>query len=205
MKGKFYISGLMVLLTLPLLSCGGGDVGAPGSSGSSDTGIVIQSVSIVGIPTTTDLTPRIDANVHLCSDGKPEAGLFAVDAEMTIVAKKLNESTLAIPPFPAKVDVCTITYLRTIEDPSAPIIPSWTIYPSSCILKEGESKCTVFLIDEYRKGVFWNAIVSGVNVPSERPTKYVALYNCRYNNEFGIGSLEATYHFSIYDYQTCTN
>lgn len=198
----------MVLLTLPLFSCGGGDVGAPGSTGSSDTGIVIQSVSIKGVPTTTDLTPDIDANVHVCSvdaNGVAtyEKGLFRVDAEINILAKRLNESGVANPPFPASVEECTITYLRAVEDPSAPVIPSLTFYPNCILTDSTASTCSVPLIDIQRKHDFWSALVGGINVPSERPTHYVAKYYCKYRNDFGTGYFPIEYDFWIDDFETC--
>lgn len=205
MKGKVIISGLMVLLTLPLFSCGGGETGSPGSSGSNDSGIVIQAVSIAGVSTASDLLPDIDANVHLCSDGKPEAGLFRVSADITILAERLNESGLSNPPFPASVEECTITYLKSNSDPSAPVIPSLTVYPN-CILVDGAaSTCSVALIDIQRKSDFWTAVVSGVNVPSERPTHYVAKYYCKYKSEFGTGYFPVEYDFWIDDFETCAN
>ncbi|MBI5073618.1 MAG: hypothetical protein HZB62_00365 [Nitrospirae bacterium] len=205
MKGKYFISGLIVLLTLPLFSCGGGDIGAPGSTGTQETGIVIESVSIQGVPTESDGTPDIDANVHLCSDGKPEAGLFRVTADISILAKRLNESGVAGPPFPASVEQCTVTYLRAVEDPSAPIIPSLTFFPNCIFTEATETTCNVPLIDIQRKNDFWNALVSGKNVPSERPTHYVAKYNCIYKNEFGTGTFPVEYDFWIDDFENCSN
>ncbi len=209
MKGKVIISGLMLLLTLPLYSCGGGEAGAPGSSGSNDSGIVIQSVSITGTPTATDLTPDIDANVHVCSVdattgvATSEAGLFRVDAAITVLAKRLNESGLSEPPFPASVEECTITYLKSNSDPSAPIIPSLTVYPNCILADSAPTTCSVPLIDIQRKRDFWNAVVSGVNVPSERPTHYVAKYYCKYKSDFGVGFFPVEYDFWIDDFETC--
>lgn len=209
MKGNYFITGLMVLLTLPLYSCGGGDIGSPGTTGSNDTGIIIQSVSIVGVPTASDLTPDIDANVHVCSVDATtgvatfEDGLFRVTADITILAKKLNESTLASPPFPASVEQCTVTYLKAVEDPSAPVIPSLTFFPNCIINDSAPSTCNVPLIDIQRKNDFWTAIVSGKNVPSERPTHYVAKYICIYKNIFGTGTFPVEYDFWIDDFNTC--
>lgn len=209
MKGNYFLSGLMVLLTLPLYSCGGGDIGAPGSTGSNDTGIIIQSVSIVGVPTKTDLTPDVDANVHVCEvdattgEVTVEEGLFRVSAEITVLAKKLNESTLSQAPFPASVEQCTVTYLKAVEDPSAPIIPSLTFFPNCIISDSTASICSVPLIDIQRKNDFWSALVSGKNVPSERPTHYVAKYSCTYKNIFGTGTFLVEYDFWIDDFNTC--
>jgi len=205
MKGKYLISGLMFLLTLPLFSCGGGgEVGSPGSSGSNDSGIVIQAVSIKGVDTVSDKLPAgVDAAIHLCPDGKPEVGLFQVFADITILAKRLNESGLSNPPFPASVEECTITYLKANEDPSAPVIPSWTVYPN-CIFNDGTAAtCSVPLIDQTRKRDYWAARNNGLNLPNESPTHYVAKYYCKYKSEFGTGFFPVEYDFWLDDFQTC--
>ena len=212
MKTKYVYAGLLLLLTLPLFSCGGGDIGTPGSKGSVDTGIVIQSVSIKGVPTATDLTPDIDANVHVCSVDPTtgiatyESGLFRVTADLTITATKLNQSGIGESPFPASLEECTITYLRANEDPSAPLIPSLTVYPN-CVLSDSAggnpNVCNVPLIDIQRKKDFWTALVGGINMPSEYPTHYVAKYVCGYRNGYGRGTFPVEYDFWIADFETC--
>jgi hypothetical protein len=209
MNGKLLISGLMLLFTLPLVSCGGSEVGSPGSSGSNDSGIVIQSVSIAGVETNTDKVPDVDANVHVCSidattgEAEFEEGLFRVSAEITILAKKLNESGLSNPPFPASVEECTITYLKANEDPSAPVISSLTFFPNCVFNDSVEAKCSVPLIDIQRKRDYWAAISNGLNLPSEYPTHYVAKYYCKYKSEFGTGYFPVEYDFWIADFNTC--
>lgn len=210
MNRKVLISGLMLLLTLPLFSCGGGgEVGSPGSTGSNDTGIVIAGVTVAGVSTASDTEKDIDANVHVCTvdattgDTTVEAGLFRVDATMTIIPELLNQSGLSQPPFPASIEECTITYLRANEDPSSPVIPSLTFYPNCILTSPVQTDCTVQLIDIQRKRDFWNAIVTGINVPSERPTHYVAKYYCKYKSQFGTGYFPVEYDFWIDDFETC--
>ena len=211
MKGNVLITGLMLLSTLPLFSCGGSEVGSPGSSGSNDSGIVIQSVSIAGVETDTDKVPDIDANVRVCKvdattgEVTYEKGLFRVSAEITILAKKLNESGLSNPPFPASVEECTITYLKSNSDPSAPVIPSMTIYPNCVFNDSVEATCSVPLIDIQRKRDYWAAISNGLNLPSEYPTHYVAKYYCKYKSEFGTGYFPVEYDFWMADFNTCTD
>jgi hypothetical protein len=157
-----------------LWGCGAGP-GAPGSSGSEDTGINIKSVSIVESP------PDID----VCSIG-------GANATIIIEAAKLNE-TSTFDPFPASVEECKITYRKAIEDPSSPTIESLTIYPN-CPIISGTNECKVILIDSTRKQAYWNAVSGGINNPAEYPTHYIAQYNCKYMNNYGdSGTFETEY------------
>jgi hypothetical protein len=197
MKGKILITGLMVLLSLSLFSCGGGN-GGPGTSGGEDTGIKIKSVSI-----NREAGPDLDAAIHACSDTEVEVGLFRDDAVMTIDAAILNDSGLS-EPFPASVEQCTITYLKANEDPSSPIIPSLTIYPNCIIVEAANNSCNVALIDIQRKRDFWTAVTNGVNIPSEVPTHYIALYRCKYTGNFGeSGYFEVEYDIWLADFDVC--
>ncbi len=197
-----------------LFSCGSGP-GAPGSSGSEDTGIEIQSVSIVPNKTTGgDAGPDLDTATHICSDGKPEpeGGLFRVDATMTIAAAKLNPltpggSTTTVEPFPATVQQCTITYMRPVDNPGAPVIDQWTVFPN-CPLVDGSNTCIVDLIDITRKDKFWSDILtesnSGLGVAA-LPVHYVANYKCIYMNAFGqSGRFEVNLDIFLADFNTCT-
>jgi hypothetical protein len=179
MKGKVLIAGLMLLLSLSLLGCGNSG-GAPGSTNADKTGVLIQSVTI-----TTDSTNG--KNLHVFpTDSIDENAITLDEVTMNIVAAKRNETGLS-QPFPASLEECTITYLKAVEDPSSPIIPSLTTFPN-CILTESTAeanKCTVTLIDAQRKRDYWNAINKGLNLPAEYPTHYVAQYYCKYLSNFG--------------------
>jgi hypothetical protein len=177
---KRYIRSLVILICfLFLYSCGGsGTGGAPGSSGSEDTGIVIQHIDIFG----NDETPEdIDVANHLCPDGtvEPVNALHREDATITIEASLVNEGFNA---FPASVENCTITYRKSNDDPAAPIIETWTVFPN-CIIAEGTNQCVVNLIDIQRKIDFWDDITSSQFKPNVA-TRYLATYSCRYQNNF---------------------
>ena len=112
------------LLAGILAGCGGGS-GSPGSSGSEVTGIQIQSVTM-----SSEEGPDFDvysAPLACPADNPtgPEALLHREDAVISITAAKLNPAG-GFDPFPASVEECTITYKKANEDPSAPVIESWT-------------------------------------------------------------------------------
>lgn len=189
MKNKYYgfIAGFVSLIVLA--GCGGGS-GAPGSSGSDETGIVIKSVNAV--PTNVD----VDTAIHICPNGEPEPGLFREDAALTIDAAKLVPNSTD-DPFSASVEQCTITYRKANEDPASPIIESMTVYPN-CVLIEGTNTCNMPLMDVQRKVKWFNDVsvgsgaspcpttgLFGAFCPAEYPTHYVATLNCKYVSVFG--------------------
>ncbi len=200
MKRSYFIlfTVCSLLFSVFLWGCGAGP-GAPGSSGSEDTGINIKSVSI----TRTD-GPDLDvySDPIGCSGNTPETLLTRKDATITIEAAKLNE-TSTFDPFPASVEECTITYKKAIEDPSSPTIESWTFYPN-CTLISGINTCNVQLIDITRLVGYWDAVASGINDPAEYPTHYIAQYNCMYKNNFNkTGYFKVEYDMWLADFLMC--
>jgi hypothetical protein len=199
---KRYIRSLVILICfLFLYSCGGsGTGGAPGSSGSEDTGIVIQHVDIIG----NDTTPEdIDVANHLCSDGtlEPINALHREDATMFIEAALVNEGFDA---FPASVENCTITYRKSNDEPAAPIIETWTVFPN-CMIIDGANSCVVNLIDIQRKVDFWDDIISSQFLPNNTASRYLATYSCRYQNNFREeGFFQIEYEIFLTDFETCT-
>ncbi len=163
---KLIIIALMLLSAFIFSGCGGG-VGAPGSSGSADTGIVIQSATLtIGSP-----------DIDVCDDSRESATL-------AVSAAPLVSSSTDDPFNGASIEQCTITYKKANEDPGSPIIETLTIYPN-CPLVNGSTSCDVTLIDGARK-VKWLADVNGkLFTPAEIPTHYVAVYDCKYMSSFG--------------------
>jgi hypothetical protein len=204
MKRKSII--IVVLLCagiIALWGCGSGP-GSPGSSGSENTGIQIESVSIITNKNPGNAGPDLDVNIHICpSSGKPEPGLFRDDATMTITASKLNP-TSGFDPFPASVEQCTIVYKQPADELGAPIIEAWTIFPN-CTISSGSNPCVVNLIDIDRKAKFWNDFVSGLNDPQKMPTRYVATYDCKYMNNLGeSGHFQVEMEIFLADFELCT-
>jgi hypothetical protein len=207
MKSRYIVTGFIVLLSMSLFGCGGGTAGAPGSSGSGDTGIEIRSVSMVGDDgfgaDAGEL--EVDTFIHACPPTftTVEKGLFMAKGTLTIDATKLT-ANLVSDPFPASVEQCTITYLKANEDPSAPIIPSLTIYPNCPIADAADNTCLVTLMDIQRKQDFWINIHNGLNNPSEQPTHYIAQLKCTYMGNFGeSGSFTVEHGLWLSDWDHC--
>ena len=193
MKGKIYIAGLLILLSLSLFSCGGGG-GAPGSS-SGDTDVQIQSVLLTVESEDVD----VYQNPVAC-DGEPESPLTDEYATMTITAVPLNTDP-AFNPFPATLESCFVTYTALVL--GAPIIESTTIYPS-CSFTEGETSCTVELLNIARKSRWWDDLVSGKFFPDEYPTKYNVEFSCIYQNNFREeGRLGESIDIDLADWLSC--
>jgi hypothetical protein len=211
MKERYF--GFIFILLFPMLlaGCGGGS-GAPGSSGSADTGIVIQSASTTvstptsisgGASSSTTSSPDIDTAIHLCNDGKPEQGLFRTDATLTVTTASLNPNT-ASNPFPASIEQCTITYKKADENPGAPIIPEFTEYPN-CPLISGNNTCAMTFMDIQRKIDFWNALAGYTNTPATYPVHYVGVIDCSYVNAFGkTGNFQTEVDVWLADFDMCS-
>jgi len=205
MRRNYFFLFTFCLLTAAMLlcGCGGGDgPGSPGSSGSEDTGIRINAVSIA-----KSEGPDIDvfSASSACPPGdptEPEQLLHREDAVLTIDASVLNPSG-TFDPFPASVEKCRIIYKRANEETSAPVIESWTIYPP-CTIYDRVNNCSVSLIDIARKGQYWAALSEGSNLPAEYPTHYVATYKCVYKNNFGkSGDFQVEYDIWLADFLVC--
>ncbi len=187
-----------------LAGCGGGGSGSPGSSGSEDTGIQIKSVTI-----TSEAGPDFDvysSPFAVCPPDKPtkpETLLHREDGVISINSSKLNPSG-GFDPFPASVEECAITYKKANEDPSAPVIESWTIYPNCTLDGTGTNDCPVSLIDITRKQQYWNGIGDGIYKPAEYPTHYIAVYRCKYKNQVGkSGFFAVEYDLWLADFLIC--
>jgi len=202
MRRSYLFLTLCYLLTVILAGCGGGS-GSAGSSGSETTGIQIQSVTI-----SSDAGPDFDvfSAPLACPPDNPtgsEVLLHREDAVLSITAAKLNPLG-DFDPFPASVEECTITYKKANEDPSAPVIEAWTIYPNCTLTSTGINSCPVSLIDITRKQQFWNGIAQGQHVPAEYPTHYVAGFNCKYMNQVGkTGHFTVEYDLWLADFLIC--
>lgn len=217
MRGKKYYLGLLLLFFVCLAGCGGG--GAPGSSGSENTGIIIKSVSISDAGTTEGATGKeVDVALHSC-DPDPEPGLFIHSQTLNISADKLNPSA-ASDPFPASVEQCTITYIKANSDPASPVIETMTVYPNCTLTAGDDNACIISLMDLQRKRDFWSSLPAsinpggpfyfnappgtGINIPAEFPTHYIAQVRCKYMSNYGSsGYFQVEYDIWLADWDLC--
>ncbi len=176
MKNTYYRFIIGLVFIGALAGCGGG-MGAPGSSNSDSTGIIIQSAGM------TVSSPDINA-FNVCADGKTVGpGLKRTDGTLKISAAALVAGATD-DPFPATLQQCTITYLKANEDPASPIIETFTIYPD-CPIVNGAATCPVTVMDISRKDKWALDVTGGSFASSEHPSHYVAVADCQYMNVFG--------------------
>ena len=217
---RAYISAVLLYFLigafLALAGCGGGgggssiDGGAPGSGNSDDTNIIIKAVTLTG-PTndvngTTEQLREFDIyeNPAACK-GQGDKNITSENGTLTIQAALLNDK-ISADPFPASIEQCDITYLKSPQDPTAaPTLDSLTIYPN-CTINSGDNTCPVIIIDLQRKYDYLTAILGGQSVPKEYPTHYVAQYKCKYVNNYGkaqTGYFTVEFDFWLADYEVC--
>ena len=210
MRGKRYYSGLLLLFFVCLAGCGGGG-GAPGSSGSENTGIIIKSVNITDAGSTEGATGKeVDVNVHMCDATTAEPGLFIHIQTLNISADKLNPSA-ASDPFPASIEQCTITYIKANSDPASPVIETMTVYPNCTLIAGEDNACIFSLMDIQRKNDWWDAMPasinpsgSGLNIPAEYPTHYIATVRCKYMSNYGSsGYCQSEFDIWLADWNLC--
>ena len=193
---NIYIIVVMLLYALLLVGCGGG-VGAPGSSGGDDTGVVIQSATL-----TVD-SPDIDTIIDRCSPTTVETGLTRTSGTLNVAAAPLVPGSTDDPFNGASIQQCTITYKKANEDPAAPIIETLTIYPN-CTLVNGTTTCDVTVMDVERKTKWGADILGGTFTPAEDPTHYVAVFDCKYVTSFGeTGTFKAEIDIWLSDFNRC--
>ena len=195
MKVRHFSFILMLIFTASLASCGSGG-GAPGSSGSNETGILIQSVLLSVESNDID----VFQNPTACA-GLPESPLTDSDVTVDITATAVNQDPTFVTPFPANVESCSISYTSAVV--GAPIIESTTIFPN-CSFIEGTTTCTLELLNIARKNQWWSDFSSGKFVPAEYPTKYTVTYSCKYQNSYNKeGKLEGRIDIDLADWLSC--
>ncbi len=202
MNSRYHHIVFIFFTLATIISCGGGG-GAPGSTGSGDTGIMIKS-SLLSMT-----SPDIDTYQDCCAVDPTTKSCTTLEkftrdnATLTVTAENATPGVTA-EQFPAKIQECTISYIMSNDDPAAPIIDALTIYPS-CTLAEGSNTCDVTIIDIARKLQYSNpVIVNHTIIPANRPPHYVARMTCTYTNNFGkSGMFEADYDLWFDDFNHC--
>jgi len=201
MNNRYQNLILISFILVSIISCGGGG-GAPGSD-PNDTAIMIKSALLSMTSTDVDTLQdccSVDATTGLCSAIED---FTRADATLAVETTNLSP-TITSDHFPAKVQECTITYIKSNEDPAAPIIEAMTIYPS-CTLNEGQNSCGITIMDITRKNQYSTPVyITGISSPAERPTHYVGRVSCIYTNNFGkTGSFDATIDLWLSDFDNC--
>ncbi|MBI5639028.1 MAG: hypothetical protein HZA17_01250 [Nitrospirae bacterium] len=196
MKTKYYGIGLFLVFLVSLAGCGGDTGGAPGSTGGSDSGLQVLSVSVA------TSSPDFDANIFICPSGEPEPGLFREDATLTVELAALAPNPLnwAVP---AQLEECQVTYLKANQDPAAPIIENFTIYPN-CRLTVGPNACPITIMDIERKVKYYDDFLN-LNGPVEYPTHYIAKLNCRFVSKYGQSAyFQVEHDIWLADFNKCS-
>ncbi|MBI5101027.1 MAG: hypothetical protein HZB33_04245 [Nitrospirae bacterium] len=186
----------VILAVISLISCGGSG-GAPGAD-PQNTGIMINSAIL------SMSSPDIDAFQNCCNETCTSVEVFTRESATLDVTTANLTPAITDAQFPAKIQECTITYLKANEDPAAPIIESLTIFPN-CTLVEGTNSCDVTIIDITRKLQYSTpVIVDQTHMPAERPTHYVALMTCTYTSNFGkSGTFQAPLDIWLDNFNKC--
>ncbi len=203
MNKKYKIACLIFLgFVLVFAGCGdmGSKTGAPGFD-MGETGILISAVSVAA-----ENSPEFDVNIHCCTADDEglctawEEGLFIDYGDITFFTEAVSFDA-----YPLSVESCEITYKKANEDPSAPLIEQLTIYPNCQITAAGGASCEhVPIIDINRKVEYWSDIGDGMNMPSEYPTHYIAVFKCRFMNSYGKwGSFQMEYDTWLADWNLC--
>lgn len=161
MKGKGFIAGLLVLLTLPLINCGGG--GGGGGSDPGNTGVDITGVTVT-------ITPALIVPTFVVDD------IATIDYTAT---KKIAGNA-----YPVTVDQCFVSYVYTGVAPApASLIPNLTIPVPCAIGGDGDGSCDMTLITRAMKEDWWNnGTDRGYALPGTYPAPYTATFNCDYSN-----------------------
>jgi hypothetical protein len=203
MTNKHYgLISLAILAVISIINCGGGG-GAPGSTGSNETGILIQSANLTVASSDID-TLRDCCAVDPLTGACTSLEIFTKDNAILNVLTSNLTPEITSANFPASLEQCTITYLKSNDDPAAPIIEDLTIYPN-CELIEGANTCAVTLIDIARKLQYSTPVfITGTSSPANRPTHYVAKFSCSYVNNFGkAGHFETEIDLWLSDFDHC--
>jgi hypothetical protein len=200
-----------LLLTVFLWSCGSGP-GSPGSSGSEDTGIIVDAPQVTGLYNGTN-TDSVDVFQEVCDPGPPPKYEIFTDhqATATFTARLVNPDT-TFQVGNLYIDKYTIEFRRSTDSIGAPPIESDKRFETITIpapVGAGTTTVTVSdlsLVDLIRKEQYANDMLSGRY--SSSPSyinNYTAIYTFYGKNDFGKEfKIKATMNFQIGDFDYCT-
>ena len=206
MKRTFFaIIALLGFGLIALAGCGSGP-GSPGSSGSEDTGVMLDA-SIVPLYNGTN-TPSVDAFQDICKSGDPE--IFTDhQATVTINSRLLNPTT-KFTPGTLYVQKYTIQYRRQNDSIGAPPIQSDTRYNTIIITPPAGTAtntvtATLEFLDLTRKFQYHTDVTSGQYTSHGAfLNNYTAIYTFEGQNQFGTYfSFMAQADFQIGNFNNC--
>jgi hypothetical protein len=209
-----------VLLTFSLWSCGSGP-GSPGSSGSEDTGVIMDAV----------ITPQYNgSNLYsvdafrgqccsgaeipsdaTCSSGTPTVEVFTDHgASVTFTARLVNPNT-TFQIGNLYIDKYTIEYRRSTDSIGAPPIQSDTRFQTITITAPTGSgtttvTATLVFLDLIRKDQYASDMTSGIYSSSlSYINNYTAVYTFYGKNDYGKEfKIKSEVDFQIGDFDMCT-
>lgn len=198
-----------LLLAVFLWGCGSGP-GSPGSTGSEDTGIIVDA-QVIGRYQDTDGIYSVDAFQNVCSEGPPPVLEFFADhqARVTFTARLVNPST-TFQIGNLYIDKYTVEFRRSTDSIGAPPIESDKRFKTITITAPVGSGTTtltdtLILVDLIRKVQYSNDMLSGRY--GSGPTfinNYTAIFTFYGKNDFGKEfKIKTQMDFQIGDFDVC--
>ncbi len=198
-----------LLFSVLLWGCGGAGPGSPGTSGSEDTGVILEA-TVVPTYKGTD-TYSVDAFQQICSEGPPAVyeGIADHSARVTISSRLLNP-TSTFQPGTLYIEKYTVEFRRSTDSIGAPPIESDTRYKSIIITPPTGTGTntvtdTVILVDLIRKDKYATDMLSGMYTSgSGYLNNYTAIFTFYGQNQFGDSfSFKAQTDFQIGNFDNC--
>ena len=198
-----------LLLAVFLWGCGSGP-GSPGSTGSEDTGIIVDA-QVIGRYQDTDGIYSVDAFQNVCSEGPPPVLEFFADhqATVTFTARLVNPST-TFQIGNLYIDKYTVEFRRSTDSIGAPPIESDKRFKTITITAPVGSGTTtltdtLILVDLIRKVQYSNDMLSGrYGSGPAFINNYTAIFTFYGKNDFGKEfKIKTQMDFQIGDFDVC--
>lgn len=198
-----------LLLAVFLWGCGSGP-GSPGSTGSEDTGIIVDA-QVIGRYQDTDGIYSVDAFQNVCSEGPPPVLEFFADhqARVTFTARLVNPST-TFQIGNLYIDKYTVEFRRSTDSIGAPPIESDKRFKTITITAPVGSGTTtltdtLILVDLIRKVQYSNDMLSGrYGSGPAFINNYTAIFTFYGKNDFGKEfKIKTQMDFQIGDFDVC--
>lgn len=205
-RNSLLVTCCLLLVTALLAGCGAGP-GSPGSSGTEDTGVLVDAMLV---PTyNTANTSSVDVVQVTCDAGPPAVIEYFADhsAALTLTARLLNPTT-TFPVGTLYIERYTVEFRRSTDSISAPPIETDTRYGTIAITPPTGTAtttvtATVILVDLKRKAQYLTDVLSG-QYTSNILNNYTATYTFYGKNQYNAGfSFKASTNFQIGSFNNC--